>query len=274
MVQSGHAASRPPVQVREVSGPDEMRACQALQSRAWGITEDGYVVPVATMIGVQKMGGSVLGAFEGNRLVGFTFAFLGRFRGELVLYSQLAAVDPGRQGSGVGKQIKLAQRARAAEMGLGRVVWAFDPLQAGNAAFNLASLGAVSRTYEVDLYGARSDSLNAGLATDRLLAEWPTEAGIVGRATRRPDGIDLLTTEPTRGGLRRPFATHRPSGEHLHVEVPAAIGAVKQAGGDLALEWQRAIRGALQDAFGAGYVAVGFARGERPCYVLTRDAEH
>src|SRR5262249_51451244 len=143
--------------------------------RTWGIVEDGYVVPVATMAGAQKVGGLVLGAFDqADTLVGFTFAFLGRLRGQLVLYSQLGGVDPSLQGSGIGRVLKLEQRRRAQAMGIDAVVWAFDPLQASNAAFNLGVLGAVCREYAVDMYGSRTDVLNAGLATDRLLAEWST----------------------------------------------------------------------------------------------------
>src|SRR5947209_6172850 len=163
------------VTVRDVRGPAEMRACQDLQRRAWGITEDGYVLPVAMMAAAQKVGGLVLGAFDANQaLIGFAFAFLGQLNDRLILYSQLTGVHPAHQSTGVGRLLKFEQRRRAREMGLEAVVWAFDPLQASNAAFNLAVLGATCRTYEVDLYGSRSDALNAGLATDRLFAEWAT----------------------------------------------------------------------------------------------------
>src|ERR687886_2326335 len=103
------------VVVRDVRGADELRACQALQRRAWGITEDGYVVPVATMAAAQKVGGLVLGAFDGQRLVGFSFAFLGRVGGRLVLYSQLTGVDPDHQDRRVGRALKLEQRRRAGQ---------------------------------------------------------------------------------------------------------------------------------------------------------------
>jgi predicted GNAT superfamily acetyltransferase len=273
-VGESQPGSSPPVEVRDVRGVAELRACQALQRRAWGITEDGYVVPVATMAAAQKVGGLVLGAFEAGQLVGFSFAFLGRVRGDLVLYSQLTAVDTDRQGRGIGRYLKLEQRRRAREMGLPAVAWVFDPLQASNAAFNLAVLGASCRTYEVDLYGPRTDPLNAGLDTDRLLAEWPTGGEPGGRRECWPDGVELVEAAPRPDGLRRPTAmrTAPPGTPHLHVEIPAAINAVKAADPELACAWQRAVRDTLLPAFDAGYVAVGFARGDRPCYLLERAA--
>src|ERR671933_713369 len=173
-----HAVSPPSmtgVSVRDVRGPDELRAVQELQRRAWGITEDGYVVPVATMAGAQRVGGLILGAFDAHdRMVGFAFAFLGRLKDRLVLYSQLTGVHPAHQSTGVGRMLKFEQRQRARDMGLEAVVWAFDPLQASNASFNLAVLGATCRTYESDMYGSRTDALNVGLPTHRLIAEWST----------------------------------------------------------------------------------------------------
>ena len=72
-------ARQPQCTVRDVRGADELRACQAVQRQAWGITEDGYVVPVATMAAAQRVGGLILGAFDTEgRLVGFAFAFLGK----------------------------------------------------------------------------------------------------------------------------------------------------------------------------------------------------
>jgi predicted GNAT superfamily acetyltransferase len=144
-------------------------------------------------------------------------------------------------------------------MGLDWVVWAFDPLQASNASFNLGVLGATSRTYEVDLYGPRTDALNVGLATDRLLVEWPTS----GQPTRvdpdewadAPELIDTPDHQPARVRLR----------------IPSDLNALKAEPG-MAAAWQQRVRTAFQGAFGAGYVALGFARGEAPAYLLERPA--
>ena len=262
------------VTVRDVRDADELRACQALQRRAWGITEDGYVIPVATMAAAQRVGGLVLGAFdESGRLVGFAFAFLGRLCGELVLYSQLTGVDPDRQSVGIGRAIKLEQRRRARAMGLESVVWAFDPLQASNAAFNLSVLGATSRTYEVDLYGTRTDALNAGLATDRLLAEWPTH-GEPPPSVEPWHGVqDLIECVLTADGLRTPIASNPIRGERVTIEIPKDLRAIKRTP-ELAKTWQACVRNAFSTAFKSGYVAVGFSRADalRPRYLLERRA--
>src|SRR5437899_70077 len=256
------------VTIRDVRGAEELRACQDLQRRAWGITEDGYVLPVATMAGAQKVGGLILGAFDAqNHLVGFAFAFLGRLKGRLILYSQLTGVHPAHQSTGIGRLLKFEQRRRARDMALDAVVWAFDPLQASNAAFNLGVLGATCRTYEVDMYGTRTDALNAGLATDRLLAEWPTAGEATGGRTNPwPDGIDLIHTRMDQGlSLPRVERINPIPGaaKHIHIKIPARIADVKtHAPADAAREWQSALRETFQAAFAAGFVAVGFSRAE------------
>jgi predicted GNAT superfamily acetyltransferase len=258
------------VEVRDIRGPAELRACQALQRRTWGITEDGYVVPVATMAAAQKVGGLVLGAFDdAGTLIGFTFAFLGRLDGALVLYSQLAAVDPNAQGQGIGRRLKYAQRDFARAAGLAAVVWAFDPLQASNASFNLGVLGATSHIYEVDLYGSRTDALNAGLATDRLVAEWPAFAEPPPVRDDWQEAQDLVATNAAGG----PTGSCAPRQDRARIEIPADLASVKRTP-ELAQAWQHHVRAAFQHAFAAGFEATGFTRAdpERPRYLLTRRA--
>jgi predicted GNAT superfamily acetyltransferase len=222
-----------------------------------------------------RVGGLVLGAFDdADHLVGFAFAFLGRLRDNLVLYSQLTGVDPDRQASGIGRAIKFEQRRRARAMGLESVVWAFDPLQASNAAFNLAVLGATSRTYEVDLYGTRSDALNVGLATDRLLAEWPTNGEpLYADSAHWSEAAGLVQSVPISDGIRTPIASPTIDDQRITIEIPRDLSAVKRTP-ELAKTWQASIREAFTTAFESGYVAVGFSRADplRPRYLLERRA--
>ena len=145
------------ITIRRAETIADYRACQDAQRRAWGISDEGYLIPVATMVGANLHGGLVLGAFlPGGEAVAMSFAFLGRIEGRLCLYSQLTGVVPGYQSRGLGYQIKLLQRDFARAEGIERIAWAFDPLQAGNAHFNLARLGATAGRY-VDEHVRRAD---------------------------------------------------------------------------------------------------------------------
>ena len=94
-------------------------------------------------------------------------------------YDQLAAV-PGWQDRGVGRALKLAQRAHCLDVGIEEVRWTFDPMVARNARFNLVKLGAEATRLLPDFYGEMTDRLNRD---DRLLGEqqWPVVAAPIER---------------------------------------------------------------------------------------------
>ncbi len=271
------------LEIRPARTVDEYRACQEAQRLAWGINEDSYVVPVATMVGAQLHGGLVLGAFlPSGEAVGLSFAFLGEIGGRVGLYSQLTGVVPGYQSRGVGRQLKLAQFAFARERALPVVAWAFDPLQAGNARFNLDKLGATAGRYVDNMYGERTDALNAGVPTDRLIAEWRPDApespkydpGQIVNAPRR------IATQRRPDGLIEPGVVEsRSDGPIGLLEVPESIQALRAADPELAESWRKAVRGAFLQAFSDGDRAVGFHREpadadnrRRGYYVLMRHA--
>ncbi len=264
------------ITIRKAETADDYRACQEAQRRAWGLADERDLVPLATMVGAQRHGGLMLGAFlPGGEAVGLSFAFLGRVEGRPCLYSQLTGVVPGYQGHGVGRRLKDAQRAFAGAEGLPCMAWAFDPLQAGNARFNLEKLGATAGRYVVDMYGRRTDALNAGTPTDRLIAVWETDPA----AARRPNpALDLdrlprlIASGPAFAGL----AEVDPPG--YLVDVPAAVARLRADDPGAALRWVLAVRVALTSAFDRGYRATGFrteeaAGGRRGEYVLTRAAD-
>src|SRR5206468_2624883 len=97
--------------IRPPETPADYRALQEAQRRAWGIVDDSYILPVATMASARHHGGFVVGAFlSSGEAVGLSFGFLGRIDGRLCLYSQLTGVVPGYQSLGLGSRIKDAQR--------------------------------------------------------------------------------------------------------------------------------------------------------------------
>lgn len=263
------------ITIRRAETADDYRACQEAQRRAWGLTDARDLVPLATMVGAQLHGGLVLGAFlPGGEAVALSFAFAGRVGGRPCLYSQLTGVIPGRQGQGVGRRLKVAQRDFARSEGLPCMAWAFDPLQAGNARFNLVTLGATAGRYVDDMYGRRTDALNAGAPTDRLIAVWETDPA----ATPRPGpAVDprelprLIAAGPAFAGLTE---TDPPG---YLVEVPAAVARLRAEDPETALRWGRAVREAFAAAFARGYRATGFRTDDaventRHDYILTGPA--
>jgi predicted GNAT superfamily acetyltransferase len=281
-----HALQVEAITIRRAETVADYRACQDAQRSAWGIGEDGYLIPVATMVGANLHGGLVLGAFlPDGQAVAMSFAFLGRIEERLCLYSQLTGVVPGYQSQGLGYRIKAHQRDFARAEGIGLIAWAFDPLQAGNAHFNLARLGASAGRYVENMYGERTDSLNAGVPTDRLIAEWST--GKESNPGVRPDAATvlprLITTTAEQGGASGPDAA--PTGDmclqyfddrpSLLIEIPADIARLRRERPELAERWRLAVRGAFQLAFAEGYLAVSIVRDEtvtprRSFYVLDR----
>ena len=158
--------------------------------------------PVATLAAASAYGGLVLGAFDGDRLVGFSFAFRGVLDGTPILYSQLTGVLPEAQGGGIGRRIKQWQRTWAREQGLPLVAWAFDPLQAMNAHYNLVALGAVATHYHANFYGPREDALNPGLPTDRLLCILLDRRSTPRQTGRRREIRSCRSSLPARYGGR------------------------------------------------------------------------
>lgn len=267
------------ITIRRAESPADYRACQEAQRRAWGIADAGYILPIATMVGAQLHGGLVLGAFLPNgEAVGLSFAFLGRVEGRICLYSQLTGIVPGQQSRGLGHQLKQAQREYALAEGVDLIAWAFDPLQAGNARFNLDKLGATAAHYVDDMYGPRTDALNAGVPTDRLIVEWELSS-----STPRP-GPDpaetlglprLLESVEWPGGLRAVSGVRPAEGPRVLLEIPDDIAGLRSLEPELADAWRRAVREGFVAAFRSGYRAVGFFRDRadgrrRSYYVLQR----
>jgi predicted GNAT superfamily acetyltransferase len=260
--------------IRRAESPEDYAALQDAQRQAWGLADDSYVVPVATMVGAQHHGGLVLGAFnQEGRAVGLSFAFLGRVGERWCLYSQLTGVVPGMQGQGLGARMKELQRDHARSLGLDFIAWAFDPLQAGNAHFNLHRLGASASRYIPNMYGARTDALNAGVPTDRLIAEWPVDPD----PPRSADSAEALSSPRLVEGPDEPrvaeFSAFRDS-PALLIEIPAQIATIRAEDSDRAERWRAAIASAFKSAFGAGYQAVDVVRDSgRVFYVVRPSSE-
>ncbi len=157
--------------LRRCHGIEELRACVALQKEVWNFT-DAELVPLRMFVVAEKVGGQVMGAFDGNVMVGFALSVPGTRTGHVYLHSHMLAVRKDHRNSGLGRRLKLLQREDALARGIELIEWTFDPLEIKNAYLNLEKLGAIARRYTINQYGITSSPLQGGLPSDRLIAEW------------------------------------------------------------------------------------------------------
>lgn len=268
------------VQIRALTDRETLRRLEDLQQRVWGMP-DRDIVPMHQLLAAVSAGGVVLGAFApGGELIGFCYAFLGQRAGRLLLYSHMAGVAEEWRGRDVGFQLKRAQRDAALARGLDWMVWTFDPLQSGNAYFNLHRLGALARRYHVNYYGEMLDDLNRGGESDRLEVDWllrspPVRARMAGRPDLREHAAAAEASPVVLAGSGDPFPRpHDPALDRAEPEVrlgiPLDFTALRQADTALAREWRDASRRAFPAYLDRGYAAVDFLRTPALGYYLLR----
>jgi predicted GNAT superfamily acetyltransferase len=173
-----NASPQSDIQIQPLTTLEHFERCVVLQIEVWGYS-DGDVIPRRVFVVAQRIGGQVIGAFEGDTLVGFAMSLPGYRDGKPYLHSHMLAVLPQYRNAGIGRRLKLAQRDDAIARGFDLMEWTFDPLEIRNAHLNIARLGVIVRRYQPDFYGPSSSPLQGGLPTDRLYAEWWLRSGRV-----------------------------------------------------------------------------------------------
>ncbi|MGI8856216.1 MAG: GNAT family N-acetyltransferase [Thermomicrobiales bacterium] len=272
----------------------ECHACEDLQTAVWGGSER-EIIPYDILRAIGHAGGTVLGAWDGERIVGMALSFVAWGVDGAYHHSHLLGVLPEYRHSGAGWRLKMAQRDAVLAQGLERITWTFDPLESANAHLNFAKLGVISETYLPDFYGAMPEALNAGLPSDRLLVTWLLRAPhVLGRLATAQSGASALLLVSAESFdapylLRMDedaFPSSPPSlgGKgggglgRLRIEIPADIQAVKATDPARALAWRMATRAAFTDALTHGYRvtdyrAPRFHRPECGCYLLSTSNE-
>ena len=157
--------------LRRCHSIEDFHACVALQKEVWNFT-DAELVPLRMFVVADKVGGQVMGAFDGKDMVGFALSIPGTRTGHVYLHSHMLAVRKDHRNGGLGRRLKLMQREDALARGIQLIEWTFDPLEIKNAYLNVEKLGAIVRRYNINQYGITSSPLQGGLPSDRLIAEW------------------------------------------------------------------------------------------------------
>ena len=270
------------VEIRCLETFSEYEACAQLQLDVWGFAEID-VVPAGHIVAMDHYGGVCLGAFDGNKMVGFVCGFAGWDQGRSYHHSHMLAVLRDYRGQRLGEKLKWAQREHVLEQGLDVVNWTFDPLQAPNANLNLNRLGSVVRKYKVNLYGVSDSPLHGGIPTDRFEAEWHLESQRVVKALRQeweewPGWEELpranRTSVSDEGLLRCDEVDLEVDVEAFVIEFPKTITELMARNRKLALDWRFQTRKLFREYFGKGYRVEGLHRtGSSAFYRLTREQD-
>jgi predicted GNAT superfamily acetyltransferase len=201
------------IDLRHLTALPDLREAVRLQKQIWGF-EDIELLPLRLFVVATKVGGQVIGAFDGDRMVAFLLAIPGiKPGGRYYLHSHMMGVLEGYRNLGIGRRLKLLQRQEALSRGITLVEWTFDPLELKNAFFNIERLGAVVRRYVLNQYGTTTSHLHAGLPTDRCVAEWylegrPNPPGPVTARVTIPNDIAETRSREIQASVSESFQQH------------------------------------------------------------------
>jgi len=251
--------------IRAVDGEAEIRAVEELQKEAWGIP-DLDVVPLTQLVAAKEAGGVLIGAFDGETMVGFVYGFPSFECGKLAHHSHMLAVKPAYRNYDLGRRLKLAQREHVIAQGIDLMSWTFDPLQSLNAHFNFGKLGVLADQYFVNFYGEDAPSFLHQTGTDRLWVSWLVSSE---RVTERMSGISYsvpsnlgpsLVQVEADDSSRRNDLDEGLAQDHAAIEIPSNIDALPR---EVGLRWREDTRWAFTEALQAGYFVDAFVRETR-----------
>lgn len=243
------------IEIRECVRLEELAECVQLQREVFNLPEE-ELSPVRHLVVTKNAGGFALGAYEGERLAGFSLSVPAFLRGERAYYSHMTGVRPEYQSYGIGARLKWAQRTRALSEGVRYIKWTFEPVKARNAYFNLEKLGAIGREYMVNFYGTdytTAAQAKVGLASDRLFAEWHLDS----------PKVEALAAGEQYSEAFAPSANIQIMNDWLELVAAEPERARTE---------QMRIREEFATAFGYGMVARGFYRDDAdPAFLLYRE---
>ncbi|MCG2798188.1 MAG: GNAT family N-acetyltransferase [Cellulomonas sp.] len=236
--------------VTGLTDPAHLQAAAQLYREVFGYTDPAHGVNPRLLSALAANGGSVVGVLTPDgQVAAFAYGFAGADeQGRTYHYSQAAVVAATVQGRGLGRRLKREQARIALAHGARTMRWAYDPLIARNAHFNLDVLGARARWFHPEFYGP---------GTDRLVVEWditdttPITAGVDHHDAEPP----IVDPEGRRWGVPQPADR-----DAWYLPVPARINELAAVDPEAARIARTRAHYALPELFGLGLVAVSCRR--------------
>lgn len=262
------------LRIRLIDDIDEHAAVRALIEEVWRTGERNPPVTADMLSAIRTAGGYVSGAFDAHGLAAACLGFFGA-PAERRLHSHITGALPRTRGAGVGRALKLHQRAWALRQGADTITWTFDPLIRRNAHVNLGKLGADIGEYLPDLYGTMDDAINRDDVTDRVLARWRLASPAVVAAAGGAPVVRTIADVPDAEALLTASADGRPlvrdtDAATVLIAVPADIESMREGAAATSTAWRLAIRHTLGALLADGATVRGFDRAG--WYIVDRSA--
>ena len=250
----------PKIEVAE--NPDEIRKGIEVIKAAWGVSDMSTIMK-DLLTAIKFTGGLVLLAYEKDRVVGISFSLIARNNRKYYLYSHMTGVISEFRNTDLGYNLKLRQRDWAIDKDFDLVAWTFDPLQGLNSNFNLHKLGAIARTYRRNHYGTMMDSLNFGIPSDRVVAEWYILSDHVKSRLNKsfktyeelPNSIITSEKDDYRIILDTDLTL---TDDYIAIEIPRDINLIKKKNIEDALNWRLLTSEVYEHYFSRGYSLIDF----------------
>lgn len=261
--------------IRPLDTIEELAMVRDLEKIVWSPDES---IPVEQTITAVKHGGMVIGAFAGERLIGFQYSFAGFDGKKTYLCSHTLGIHPDYRVSGIGHRLKLAQRTEAIRKGYDLITWTYDPLETVNGNLNIKKLGAICKKYVENCYGDMKDQLNAGVPSDRFQVEWWITSdhvlAILNKHTDNPVYSDrfpaLIQVTTNDQGFVVPLQIDLSLAQFdgkLFVPVPAAFQKLKEHDLDMAIDWRLKTRAVFSYYCEKGWIVNEFVKNNVPEHV-------
>jgi predicted GNAT superfamily acetyltransferase len=237
-----------------------------IQRQTWG-RDFAELVPASILKISQKVGSVAAGAFDSEgTMLGFVFGLTGVRDGNpprLIHWSHMLAVAPAARDLRLGTRLKLYQRELLLPLGVERVEWTYDPLEARNAHLNFNHLGVEVVEYVEDMYAREMGSeLARGIGTDRFIVAWPIASDRVYDvlAGAAPNDPARFADAPVANLGGAGAETDLPGAPRVRIEIPANVQDLKAQRPDAAFACRLATRRAFQTYLGRGYRVAAFWR--------------
>lgn len=229
----------PPITFRSITAEHELQACIGLQAEIWGLGPDGCdsLITLKLLTMETPMMGLVMGAFDGERMVGLAICLPTRAVG--CIYGHMLGLLPEYRDGGIGLDLQKQVLDWCRAHDLFKLVWTYEPLEGRNAHLYLNRFGACVVAYKPDCFVV-ADEMNSGMPIDRFLVEQNlllprTQACLDGRY-KPPELSTVLGLLPVARSNSMPDA------DRLLVQIPADLQLLKQTDRDGAVALRQETR--------------------------------